>query len=216
MELPLHSGSVRLQTGSLRTSSSSVSLHSLQLHNYNGSGSGSSQHQSLTIDTAAGVGLPSPEPSPDFYKARDPMSLESKRISEDQMRSSKKSVKEFYREQNELIDDLIDPRENREGAAEQEEKNLVKVKIAIYGSVGVNVLLFFLQLYAAISSKSLSLFATMADSFMDQLSGFILMWAAHASTKSNWFKYPSGKSRMETIGAIIFAALMATVSLQLI
>lgn len=55
------------------------------------------------------------------------MSLESKRISEDQMRSSKKSVKEFYREQNELIDDLIDPRENREGAAEQEEKNLVKV-----------------------------------------------------------------------------------------
>ncbi|KAI9234039.1 MAG: cation efflux family-domain-containing protein [Podila humilis] len=213
MELPLHSsGSVR-HHASLRTSSSSVSLHSLQHSNHDAS---SVHHQSLTIDTAAGVGLPSPEPSPDFYKTRDPMSLESKRVSEEQMRSSKKAVKEFYREQNELIDDLIDPRENREGAAEEEERNLVKVKLAIYGSVGVNVLLFFLQLYAAISSKSLSLFATMADSFMDQLSGFILMWAARASTKSNWFKYPSGKSRMETIGAIIFAALMATVSLQLI
>lgn len=57
--------------------------------------------------------------------------------------------------------------------------------------MGVNVLLFLLQLYAAISSKSLSLFATMADSFMDLLSGFILMYAARASTKSNWFKYPS-------------------------
>ncbi|KAF9427852.1 hypothetical protein BGZ94_004005 [Podila epigama] len=175
-------------------------------------------HQALTIDTGAGVVslLPSPEPSPDFYSARDPMLLESKRVSEDQMRSSKKKVKEFYREQNELIDDLIDPPEKRVGAAEEEEKNQVKLKIAIYGSVGVNILLFFLQLYAAISSKSLSLFATMADSFMDQLSGFILMYTARASTKSNWFKYPSGKSRMETIGAIIFAALMATVSMQLI
>lgn len=56
------------------------------------------------------------------------MKLESKRMSEEQMQSSKKSVKEFYREQNELIDDLIDPRENREGAAEEEQKNLVKVK----------------------------------------------------------------------------------------
>jgi len=114
------------------------------------------------------------------------------------------------------------------------------------------VLLFVLQLYAAISSKSLSLFATMADSFMDLLSGVILMYAARASTKSNWFKYPSvrsfvphiivralegstttaltknpcpscplslffqGKSRMETAGTIVFASLMATVSLQLI
>ncbi|KAF9375209.1 hypothetical protein CPB97_011602, partial [Podila verticillata] len=121
MELPLHSSGSR-HHASLRTSSS-VSLHSLQHNNHDGS---SVHHQSLTIDTAAGVGLPSPEPSPDFYKARDPMSLESKRMSEEQMRSSKKAVKEFYREQNELIDDLIDPRENREGAAEEEEKNLVK------------------------------------------------------------------------------------------
>lgn len=79
-----------------------------------------------------------------------------------------------------------------------------QVKIAIYGSVGVNVLLFFLQLYAAISSKSLSLFATMADSFMDQLSGFILMWAARASAKSNWFKYPSVKKTTTTYTADLY------------
>ncbi|KAF9922606.1 hypothetical protein BGZ67_010376, partial [Mortierella alpina] len=90
------------------------------------------------------------------------------------------------------------------------------VKVAIYGSFGVNVFLFLLQLYAAISSKSLSLFATMADSFMDLLSGVILLYTARASTKSNWFKYPSGKSRMETAGTIVFASLMATVSMQLI
>lgn len=61
------------------------------------------------------------------------------------------------------------------------------------------MLLFLLQLYAAISSKSLSLFATMADSFMDLLSGFILMYAARASTKSNWFKYPSVRKKNNQI-----------------
>ncbi|KAF9360207.1 hypothetical protein BGX26_010207 [Mortierella sp. AD094] len=178
---------------------------------------------SLHIDTGItgpDGGLPSPELSSadDFYEARDPMSLESKRMSEDQIRAirSSKKVREFYREQNELIADLLDPAEGREGAEDLERRNQVKLKIAIYGSVGVNVLLFLLQLYAAISSKSLSLFATMADSFMDLLSGVILMYAARASTKSNWFKYPSGKSRMETAGTIVFASLMATVSLQLI
>ncbi|KAG0233091.1 hypothetical protein BGX31_004949 [Mortierella sp. GBA43] len=176
---------------------------------------------SITSGGANGGGLPSPELSSadDFYEARDPLMLESKRMSEDQIRAirSSKKVREFYREQNELITELIDPAEEREGAQEQEERNQVKLKIAIYGSFGVNVMLFLLQLYAAISSKSLSLFATMADAFMDLLSGIILTYAATVSTKSNnWFKYPSGKSRMETAGTIVFASLMATVSLQLI
>ncbi|KAF9432351.1 hypothetical protein BGZ76_010932 [Entomortierella beljakovae] len=172
----------------------SSSLHSIQTAQELG-------QSSLSIDTNIGLNpsLPSPELSPDFYNSKDPMSLASKRMTEDQIaaiHSSKKKVKEFYREQNELITDLLDPPEGREGAAELEKKNQLKLKIAIYGSVGVNVMLFLLQLYAAISSKSLALFATMADSFMDLLSG--------------------GKSRMETAGTIVFASLMATVSLELI
>ncbi|KAG0236363.1 hypothetical protein BGW41_000444 [Actinomortierella wolfii] len=179
----------------------------------------------LTIDTSIPTmaRLPSPEPSPDndFYSARDPMLLESKRMSEEQIKAihshkGAKRVRDFYREQNELITDLLDPAEDREGAAEAEERRQYRLKIAIYGSYGVNIMLFLLQLYAAISSKSLALFATMADSFMDLLSGAILTYAARASTKKNWDKYPSGKSRMETAGTIVFASLMATVSLQLI
>ncbi|KAF9924988.1 hypothetical protein FBU30_005152 [Linnemannia zychae] len=200
-----------LQSVHIAQSSSSalrVTLH--QIH----------QHHTLSIDTNAAslTNLPSPSPSPDFYESRDPMSLASKRISDDQIAAikSNRKVRQFYREQNELITELLDPPESREGAAELEEKNQVKLKIAVYGSISVNVLLFLLQLYAAISSKSLSLFATMADAFMDLLSGAILVYAARASTKSNWFKYPSGKSRMETAGTIVFASLMATVSLQLI
>ncbi|GJJ72167.1 hypothetical protein EMPS_04524 [Entomortierella parvispora] len=224
-----HGTGVGYPSGSRRSNSSSASAVSSSaypaLHTVHTAQSASTSLEivppvSLSIDTfqATKRGLPSPEPSPDFYESKDPMSLASKRMSEEQIEAiqSSKQVKDFYREQNELITDLLDPPEGREGHAEQEERNQVKLKIAIYGSVGVNVLLFLLQLYAAISSKSLSLFATMADSFMDLLSGVILMYAARASTKSNWFKYPSGKSRMETAGTIVFASLMATVSLQLI
>ncbi|KAF8975423.1 hypothetical protein BGZ46_009139 [Entomortierella lignicola] len=207
---------IRATTTAPYSSGIDTSMHSI----HTAKSSSSAIPVSLGIDTHALVNpnLPSPEPSPDFYTSHDPMSLASKRLSEEQIEAiqSSKKVKDFYREQNELIADLLDPLEGREGAAELEEKNQTKLKIAIYGSVCVNVLLFILQLYAAISSKSLSLFATMADSFMDLLSGVILMYAARASTKSNWFKYPSGKSRMETAGTIVFASLMATVSLELI
>ncbi|KAF9364795.1 hypothetical protein BGX34_000342 [Mortierella sp. NVP85] len=227
MELPLHS--------SATAESSTQRHHAYSVHSTHSPAQPASTSTSvqipmgmapLQIDTASiasggNRSLPSPEPSSaeDFYEARDPLMLESKRMSEDQIRAirSNKKVREFYREQNELIAELLDPAEGREGAQEQEERNQVKLKIAIYGSFSVNVMLFLLQLYAAISSKSLSLFATMADAFMDLLSGVILTYAATVSTKSNnWFKYPSGKSRMETAGTIVFASLMATVSLQLI
>lgn len=61
------------------------------------------------------------------------MSLASKRMSEEQIDAikSNKKVKEFYLEQNELISDLLDPPEAREGAAEREERNQVKVFIRI-------------------------------------------------------------------------------------
>ncbi|KAF9923075.1 hypothetical protein BGZ67_010109, partial [Mortierella alpina] len=91
----------------------------------------------LYIDTAtvssanaSSTGLPSPTPSSpeDFYEARDPMSLESKRMDEDQIQliQSSKNVKAFYRKQNELITDLLDPPEGREGAQEAEERNQLK------------------------------------------------------------------------------------------
>jgi divalent metal cation (Fe/Co/Zn/Cd) transporter len=66
-----------------------------------------------------------------------------------------------------------------------------KLKIAVNGSVIVNVVLFGLQLYAAISSGSLSLFATMADSFMDLLSNSILLFAGKAANVKNILQYPT-------------------------
>ncbi|RKP27788.1 hypothetical protein SYNPS1DRAFT_12152 [Syncephalis pseudoplumigaleata] len=129
--------------------------------------------------------------------------------------ASKRRLGEFYREQNELIKELLRPI----GLSEEEQREVAldnrRVQVAIYGSVVANVVLFLLQLFAAIDSGSLALFATMADAFMDLLSSVVLMLAGHEASKENLHKYPTGKSRMETIGIIVFSALMSTVSVQL-
>jgi divalent metal cation (Fe/Co/Zn/Cd) transporter len=68
-----------------------------------------------------------------------------------------------------------------------------QLKIAVYGSVLANVVLFVLQLIAAISSGSLSIFATMADAFMDLLSSAVLLWATRQAARPNLMKYPAVK-----------------------
>jgi divalent metal cation (Fe/Co/Zn/Cd) transporter len=65
------------------------------------------------------------------------------------------------------------------------------LKIAIYGSVVANVILFALQLVAAVTSGSLSIFSTMADAFMDLLSSVVLLWASRQAAKTNLTKYPA-------------------------
>jgi len=131
-------------SGSRRTNSSSGSAASLSsypaLHTVHTAQSASTSLAivppvSLSIDTnlVSKRGLPSPEPSPDFYDSKDPMSLASKRMSEEQIEAiqSSKQVKNFYREQNELITNLLDPPEGREGHAEQEERNQVKASTSL-------------------------------------------------------------------------------------
>ncbi|KAE9972061.1 hypothetical protein BLS_004201 [Venturia inaequalis] len=80
------------------------------------------------------------------------------------------------------------------------EANGPKIKFAIYMSSGVNFCLFVIQMYAAITMGSLSLFATAADAFMDLVSSCVML----------------GRTRIETIGIILFCALMTTVAVQLL
>ncbi|KAJ1923181.1 hypothetical protein IWQ60_006036 [Tieghemiomyces parasiticus] len=94
--------------------------------------------------------------------------------------------------------------------------DLARVRMAVNISVAVNVILFATQLVAAVLSGSLSLFATMADAFMDLMSSVILLMTSRAMARRNHVKYPTGKARMETGGIIVFASLMATLSVQLI
>lgn len=59
-------------------------------------------------------------------------------------------------------------------------------------------------------SGSLAIAASTLDSLLDLMAGGIL-WLSHLSMKNiNIYKYPIGKLRVQPVGIIIFAAVMAT------
>jgi len=77
-----------------------------------------------------------------------------------------KKIKKYYNRQNALIDAYLGS--NDEEAAEIEDTKQYggQVRFAINASFTVNFCLFIIQMYAAISTGSLSLFATAADAFV--------------------------------------------------
>ena len=77
-------------------------------------------------------------------------------------------------------------------------------------------MLAFLQVFAAVSSGSLSLVTTMADAIFDPLSNVTLMVCNKAVKKVDPRRFPSGKARIETAGNIVFCFLMTTVSVVII
>lgn len=69
---------------------------------------------------------------------------------------------------------------------------------------------FRLQIYATIRSGSIAIAASTLDSLLDLMAGGIL-WFTHLSMKNiNIYKYPIGKLRVQPVGIIVFAAIMAT------
>lgn len=128
-----------------------------------------------------------------------------------------RKLQHFYENQNENIERWLRPvDEHVRLAKEFEGDNQLKFKIAVQGSFAANIILAALQLYAAISSSSLSLFTTMADAIFDPLSNVTLIICHRAVKKVDPRRFPSGKARIETAGNIVFCFLMTAVSFILI
>lgn len=108
------------------------------------------------------------------FDGSDPLSLGSRKhqnVSRRQMKvdhpkGNPKGMKKFYSKQNELIDQFLNSSDEERLQALDEAKNGPKVKFAVNASFAVNFCLFVIQLYAAVSTGSLSLFATAADAFV--------------------------------------------------
>ncbi|CAI0555448.1 unnamed protein product [Linum tenue] len=100
------------------------------------------------------------------------------------------------------------------------EKELKQVargeKLAIYVSNVANLVLFAAKVYASVESRSMAVIASTVDSFLDLMSGFILWFTDHAMRKPNQYRYPIGKQRMQPVGIVVFASVMATLGLQII
>ncbi|XP_057737369.1 metal tolerance protein 9-like [Arachis stenosperma] len=89
-------------------------------------------------------------------------------------------------------------------------------RAAIYASNIGNMVLFGAKVYASVESMSLAVIASTLDSLLDLLSGFILWFTSYSMSKPNHHKYPIGKNRMQPVGIVVFASVMATLGLQIL
>lgn len=128
-----------------------------------------------------------------------------------------RKVRGFYKNQNAAIERMLKSVEEHRAEARQEHgEDQLKFKIAIWGSFAANVILAILQLYAAISSGSLSLITSMADAVFDPLSNLTLILSNRAIKRVDPRRFPAGKARLETVGNILFCMLMTSVSFIII
>ncbi|CRK20246.1 hypothetical protein BN1708_012798 [Verticillium longisporum] len=142
--------------------------------------------------------------------------VNKKQMAIDHPKGNKRKLTKFYTRQNELIDQFLGADDEERLKVEEDEKNQPKIQFAIWASFVLNFLLFVIQLYAAVSTGSLALFATATDAFMDFVSSLVMLVTSALAVRPSVYKYPVGRTRIETIGIILFCCLMTTVAVQLL
>ncbi|KAF6151761.1 hypothetical protein GIB67_010335 [Kingdonia uniflora] len=126
--------------------------------------------------------------------------------------------KEYYEKQFATLRSFeeVDSRVTHTIDEEQERKEQAQHERAMRISNFANIVLLFFKIYATLKSGSLAIAASTLDSLLDLMAGGIL-WFTHLSMKNiNIYKYPIGKLRVQPVGIIIFAAIMATLGFQVL
>ncbi|KAK7968023.1 uncharacterized protein PG986_002300 [Apiospora aurea] len=145
---------------------------------------------------------------------RDDVTLKQLQI--EYPKANKRELRKFYRNQNKLINHYLGVDDEERLQVEEDARLGPKIKFAINASFTVNFCLFVIQLYAAVSTGSLSLFATAADAFMDLVSSCVMLITSRMAARASIYDYPVGRTRIETMGIIIFCALMTCVAIELL
>ncbi|KAL1559909.1 Metal tolerance protein 10 [Salvia divinorum] len=134
-----------------------------------------------------------------------------------------RKVAEYYKKQERLLEGFNEMETIHEIGAladaltEDQLKQLAKSeRLAVHISNFANLILFIAKVYASLESRSLAVIASTMDSFLDLLSGLILWFTSYAMKNPNQYHYPIGKKRMQPVGIIVFASVMATLGLQII
>ncbi|KAL1819318.1 hypothetical protein ACET3Z_014187 [Daucus carota] len=132
------------------------------------------------------------------------------------------NIAEYYQQQVEMLegfnemDALADrgfvPRMSQEESDRLARSETAAIRISNFA----NMILFAAKVYASVRSGSLAIIASTLDSLLDLLSGFILWFTAFSMQKRNPYQYPIGKNRMQPLGILVFASVMATLGLQII
>ncbi|KAL8461849.1 hypothetical protein ACS0TY_033078 [Phlomoides rotata] len=134
-----------------------------------------------------------------------------------------RKVAEYYKKQERLLEGFNEMEAINEcgglpdALTEDEMKQLARSeRMAVNISNMANLVLFVAKVYASIESRSLAVIASTLDSFLDLLSGLILWFTSYAMRNPNQYHYPIGKKRMQPVGIVVFASVMATLGLQII
>lgn len=136
--------------------------------------------------------------------------------------ASEDEVAVYYQQQIDTLDgftemDALAERGYLPGMSKEERENLARSEtMAIRISNIANMILFAAKVYASVRSGSLAIIASTLDSLLDLLSGFILWFTAFSMKTQNPYQYPIGKKRMQPLGILVFASVMATLGLQII
>uniref|UniRef100_A0ACD5U2G8 Uncharacterized protein n=1 Tax=Avena sativa TaxID=4498 RepID=A0ACD5U2G8_AVESA len=131
-------------------------------------------------------------------------------------------VAEYYQQQLEMLEgfnemDTLTDRGCLPGISKEERDKIARSEtLAIRLSNIANMVLFAAKVYASVRSGSLAIIASTLDSLLDLLSGFILWFTAFSMQTPNPYRYPIGKRRMQPLGILVFASVMATLGLQII
>lgn len=83
-------------------------------------------------------------------------------------------------------------------------------------SFWANICLFSAKLFVYLECKSMAVLAALVDSTIDLLAQGVLMWANRVSQRRTHVAYPAGRSRLEPIGVVTCAVLMAMAAVQVI
>ncbi|GLT65188.1 hypothetical protein SLA2020_376320 [Shorea laevis] len=106
--------------------------------------------------------------------------------------------------------DVVDEDEQDQDEEEIQEERAMKI------SNYANIVLLILKFYATIRSGCIAIAASTLDSFLELMAGGIL-WFIRLSMKNvDIYKYPIGKLRMQPVGLIVFAIVMATLGFQVL
>ncbi|XP_047321801.1 metal tolerance protein 4-like [Impatiens glandulifera] len=129
-----------------------------------------------------------------------------------------KGEKEYYEKQVAVLKSFeeVDSVVASDCLVQEDPQEQVQHERAMKISNYANVILLALKIYATIKSGSIAIAASTLDSLLDLMAGAIL-WFTHLSMKNvNIYKYPIGKLRVQPVGIIIFAAVMATLGFQIL
>ncbi|KAK6937039.1 Cation efflux protein [Dillenia turbinata] len=152
------------------------------------------------IDFSKAPGLTKALYLPEIYEFRTPNS-EMYAGEKDYYERQVATLKSF-----EEVDRLVESDSVEEEDDEEQAQQERAMKISNYA----NILLLAFKIYATVKSGSIAIAASTLDSLLDLMAGGIL-WFTHLSMKNiNIYKYPIGKLRLQPVGIIIFAAVMAT------